>query len=186
MPPQVVVSHWGLYGEPNGYSSKSVALFIMPVIATAMYIVFLILPKVDPLKKNIDSFRGQFNFFINFIIVFLFYLHLLTIVWNLGYEFNFVLMLTPALSLLCLALGVLLEKAKRNWFIGIRTPWTLSSDKVWDKTHKLGSKLFKIAAIFPLLGLVFQQGAFYLTIFSLVGVSIFLVIYSFLEFRKDR
>ena len=83
------------------------------------------------------------------------------------------------------SIGILLEKAKRNWFIGIRTPWTLSSDKVWDKTHKLGSKLYKYAAVFPLLGIVFQNYAFYLTIFSLVGVSLYLVVYSYLEFKKE-
>lgn len=182
--PQRMVSHWGLYGEPNGFSSKNLALFIMPVIGLFMYLLFLFLPKLDPLKKNIKIFEGEFNLFINFLLIFLFYIHILTIVWNLGYTFNFILFLTPAFSLLSYSIGVLLEKAKRNWFIGIRTPWTLSSDEVWDKTHKLGSKLFKYAALLPLLGMVFQNYAFYLTIFSLVGVSLYLVVYSYLEFKK--
>ncbi|KKQ26123.1 MAG: hypothetical protein US39_C0002G0049 [Microgenomates group bacterium GW2011_GWC1_37_12b] len=183
--PQRIVSHWGLYGEPNGMSDKSIALFMMPIIGTFMYILFLFIPKLDPLKKNIKSFEGQFNIFINGILFFLFYIHTLMIVWNTGYQFNFILFLTPAFSLLTYSIGILLEKAKRNWFIGIRTPWTLSSDKVWDKTHKLGSKLYKYAAVFPLLGIVFQNYAFYLTIFSLVGVSLYLVVYSYLEFKKE-
>ena len=177
--PQRIVSHWGLYGEPNGMSDKSIALFMMPIIGTFMYILFLFIPKLDPLKKNIKSFEGQFNIFINGILLFLFYIHTLMIVWNIGYQFNFILFLTPAFSLLSYSIGILLEHAKRNWFIGIRTPWTLSSDKVWDKTHKLGSRLYKYAAIFPLLGIVFQNYAFYLTIFSLVGVSLYLFIYSY-------
>lgn len=182
--PATLVSHWGLYGEPNGYSSKNLALFIMPVISIFLYGLFLFLPKLDPLKKNIETFREQFNFFVNFIIAFLLYLHILTIFWNLGYEFNFVTFMSPAFAVLSYSIGALLEKAKRNWFVGIRTPWTLSNDTVWDKTHKLGSKLYKYAAIFPLLGIILSNLAFFLTIVPLVGVSLFLVVYSYLEFKK--
>lgn len=182
--PNVLVSHWGLYGEPNGYSSKAVALFIMPTIASVLYALFLFLPKLDPLHKNIKLFEGHYTMFINFILFFLLYLHVLTIAWNLGYKFNFIVFLAPAFSALSYFLGILLENAKRNWFIGIRTPWTLSSDEVWDKTHKLGSKLYKYTAILPLLGIIFQPLAFILVVSSLVGVSLFLVFYSYWIFRS--
>jgi uncharacterized membrane protein len=79
----------------------------------------------------------------------------------------------------------LLEKAKRNWFIGIRTAWTLSSDTVWDKTHQLGAKLFKVTGLICLVGVFFQQYAFVFLIAPVLLVSLYLVIYSYVEYRKE-
>ena len=151
-----------------------------------MYLLFLLLPKIDPMKENIERFRRYYNLFILVIIGFLFYVFILTIIWNLGYSFNIVQLLVPAFGILSYFVGILFEKTKRNWFIGIRTPWTLSSDKVWDKTHKLGSKLFKFAAALSLFGLVFSKVAFYLIIFPLILISIFLLIYSYFEYKKTQ
>ena len=81
-------------------------------------------------------------------------------------------------------MGVLIEKSKRNWFVGIRTPWTLSSDRVWEKTHKIGGKLFKIAGAIVIIGMFFPD---YLTWFILVPIliaAIFPVIYSYFEYRR--
>ncbi|MCD6528067.1 SdpI family protein [bacterium] len=102
----------------------------------------MIIPKIDPLKKNLEKFRNYFERFFILLFLFLFYLYLLTIFWNLGLRFYIGQAMIPALAILFYYCGVLLEKAKRNWFIGIRTPWTLSSDEVWDKTHQLGGRLF--------------------------------------------
>ena len=63
----------------------------------------------------------------------------------------------PAFAVLLFYIGILIKHAKRNWFIGIRTPWTLSSDKVWDKTHALGGKLFQVSAVITLGGIFFDK-----------------------------
>jgi len=70
-------------------------------------------------------------------------------------------MMVPALGILFYYCGILIENAKRNWFIGIRTPWTLSNEKVWERTHKIGGKLFKIA------GLIAFLWYFFLIMFSI-------------------
>jgi len=95
---------------------------------------------------------------------------LLSIFANLGYEFNMVQMMVPGLGILFYLLGVVLGKAKRNWFVGIKTPWTLSSDKVWDKTHVLGGKLFKIAGVIAFAGMVLPDYAIW---FAVVPILIF-------------
>jgi len=91
----------------------------------------------------------------------------------------------PAMAILFYYAGILIQNAKRNWFIGIRTPWTLSSEGVWEKTHKLGSKLFKIAAVLILLTL-FAPDYFLYSVFLLIAFSLYLVLYSYLEFRKEK
>jgi len=183
--PERIVSHWNSNGQVNGYTSKFWGLFLMPIISTIMFLLFLLIPKIDPFKANVDKFRKYFDRFILAIIIFFFYVYILTIFWHLGYRFNFVGFLIPALSLLFYCAGILIQNAKRNWFIGIRTPWTLSSDDVWDKTHQLGGKLFKAAGIITLLGILFQTLAIYFVLIPILCFSLYLIIYSYLEYQKE-
>ena len=93
-------------------------------------------------------------------------------------------MMVPAFSALFYLAGVMLSKAKRNWFIGIRTPWTLSSDRVWDKTHRLGAKLFKASAIIGLFGIVFINYAFVLMIAPVLASAVISIVYSYMEYNR--
>lgn len=183
--PEMMASHWNARGMVDGYMSKCSSLFFMPLISLFMFLLFILIPKIDPLKENIKKFRKYFDGFILIIILFFFYLYLLTIYWNLGYKFNMVVFLIPAFSVLFYYCGILIQNARRNWFIGIRTPWTLSSDSVWEKTHKLGGKLFKIAGLIALLGLFFQQCALFLVIVPAISNAIYLVLYSYFEYQKE-
>jgi uncharacterized membrane protein len=179
-----MASHWGLYGEVNGYMNKFWGSFFMPFLSIGMYFLFLIIPKIDPKAKNIDKFRNHFDNFINSLFIFLFYIHLLTLVWNLGYQFNLLAFIAPAFSLLFYNVGILVEKAEPNWTIGVRNPWTLSNEKVWDKTHKLTGKMFKIVAIITLFGVLFPMyGLIFLTV-GVISVAVFSFIYSYWEYKK--
>lgn len=182
--PETMASHWNIRGEVDGYVSKLWGLFLMPLISLGMFLLFTFIPRVDPLKANIERFRKYFDVFILITMLFLFYLYLLTIFWSKGARFNMIQFLMPAFTIMFYYCGVLVQNAKRNYFIGIRTPWTLSSDRVWDKTHRLGGKLFKIAGIIALLGVIFPNDAFFFIFFPIMAVTIYTVIYSYLEYRK--
>jgi len=184
--PEKMVSHWNAKGEVDGYLSKFWGLFLIPLLSIGILLLYLIVPKIDPLKKNIEKFRRYFDGFIILLLLFLFYLYILTIFWNLGLKFDIGQAIMPALSILFYYCGILLEKAKRNWFIGIRTPWTLSSDEVWDKTHKLGSKLFKIASLFVLLGLFFKKYVFWLVLAPIFTTVVYVITYSYFEYQKVK
>ena len=95
-------------------------------------------------------------------------------------------MLVPAFGILFYYCGVLVEKAEKNWFIGIRTPWTLSSDSVWKKTHVLGGKLFKASGLVALLGIFFKDWAFFLAIVPAIFLSIYTILYSYFEYQKEK
>jgi len=183
--PEMMVFHWNCQGQPDGYLPKFWALFLMPIISLCIFPLFIIFPKIDPLGDNIEKFRKYFDMFILSSFLFLFYLYFLTIFWNLGLTFNFVMFLIPAFSFLFFWTGILLEKAKRNWFVGIRTPWTLSNERVWEKTHKIGGKLFKILAIISLLGTIFPNLAIFFLVVPLFLIIIYLFIYSYLEYKKE-
>jgi uncharacterized membrane protein len=184
--PDKMASHWNMEGEVNGYISRFWGLFLLPLMSLALLLLFITIPKIDPLKKNISTFRKYFDMFVLMIMIFLFYTYSLTIIWNLGFRFDFSMVLIPALSGLFFYTGVLLENSKRNWFIGIRTPWTISSDRVWNRTHKVGGKLFKVAAVISLLGLFFERLSFFFLIIPVIVVAIYTIVYSYFEYQKKR
>jgi len=184
--PEKVASHWDEQGAVNGYMSKFWGVFLVPIISLGLVILFLLIPKIDPLKKNIDKFRNYFDWFIIIFLLFMLYIYMLTILWNLGARFNMFQLMIPAMGLLFFYLGLLMQKAKRNWFVGIRTPWTMSSDYVWEKTHKLGAKLYMLAGIIALLGILLPKIAIWLVLVPIILVSIYTVIYSYIIYKKEK
>lgn len=174
--PDTVATHWGISGQVDGYSSKAFGLFFMPILSFFLFLLFKFLPRTDPYKKNFNQFKDHFATFINTILLFLLYLYLITILWNLGYRFNMIQLLSPAFAILFYYTSVLISVAKRNWFVGIRTPWTLSSDKVWNKTHRPST----------LAGTIFPQYAFYLLLVPVLLSTIAVFIYSYIEYEKTN
>ncbi len=183
--PDQMASHWNAQGQVDGYMSKFWGLFLVPFTSVGLFLLFVLIPKIDPLKLNIEKFRNYYDGFVVFMIIFLFYIYLLTIFWSFGIRFNMTRLLAPALGILFYYCGILIKNAKRNWFIGIRTPWTLSSEMVWDKTHKIGGKLFKIAGLIAFLGVFFQNYALFLVLVPVISVSIYTIIYSYFEYQKE-
>ena len=185
--PEQMASHWNVNDEVDGYISKFWGVFLMPLITMGMLVLFLVLPGVDPLKANIAQFRESFNLFIVLIVAFMLYIHGLTLAWSLGYQdFKMSAAMLPFLGVLFIAVGFMLRRAKRNFFIGIRTPWTLSSDSVWDKTHQLGSVLFMASGVLAIIGGFFGGiTAFGLMFVPLIGSSLFLVVYSYVLYRGE-
>ena len=183
--PDQMASHWNEQDQVDGYMGKFWGVFMVPLMCVGLTLLFLAIPLIDPLKANIAKFRETFNAFIVMFVLFMVYVHGLTLAWNLGYtNFRFSSMLLPAMGLLFIFIGFMIRKAKRNYFIGIRTPWTLSNDKVWDETHKLGGKLFIAAGVVTLLGAFFPGQAFILLMVSIFGAALVPVVYSYLLWRK--
>ncbi len=185
--PERMASHWGVNDEVNGTISRFWGAFLMPVISLGMLGLFLLIPAIDPLKANIAKFRPFFNAFIAVMMAFLLYLYVLTMLWNLGYQgFRMSTALLPALGLIFIFAGLMMRQARRNFFIGIRTPWTLSSDRVWDQTHRVGSWLFIASGLLAFTGIFFPgPTAFWLILAPLMVSSLFLVVYSYVLYQQE-
>jgi uncharacterized membrane protein len=183
--PENVASHWNIEGKVDGYMPKFLGVFLLPSMAAGVTLLFIAIPRIEPLKSNLEQFKEHYNGFIVVILAFFFYLYLLTILWNAGVTFSLMQLLTPAIGIVIYASGVLVEKAKRNWFVGIRTPWTLSNETVWKKTHEQGGKLFKIAGAMSIIGVLF--GSYLTFLFMLVpvlSVAVYSIVYSYVEYQK--
>ena len=182
--PEMMASHWDTAGEVNGYIPQFWGLFLMPFISVFLLGLLYLIPKIDPLKKNIDSFRKEYNMFIFLMILFFFCIHGVSLLWNLGYRFNMNYVVIPLLSMLFLFISHLLKVSKRNWFLGIRTPWTLSSDIVWEKTHRLASKLFKGMALVLLFGMILPESLVWIVLVGVGVTAIIPIVYSYFEYKK--
>jgi len=182
--PEVMASHWNAQGEADGTISRFWGLFLFPLISVGMAALLLLIPGIDPLKANIQKFKGYYyGFIIGFLVYFL-YIYVLTLVWNLGWEFNFSQMIIPAIGLLLYIVGVMVSKARRNFFIGIRTPWTLSNEEVWNRTHQLGGKLFKLVGIIILLLSFVPEIAIYALLGLVLGITVWLFVSSYVLYRR--
>ena len=183
--PEKMASHWDANGSVDGYMPKLWGLFLLPVISAILFLVYMLIPKIDPLKGNIEKFRGHFDVFILLLFVFLFYVHMLTMLWNLSYRFNIIQLLAPAFGLIIYYAGIMMENAKQNWFIGVRIPWTLSSEVVWNKTNKLAGKLFKVAGVLAAMGLIFPKYAIFLILVPVILAAVYPIIYSYQKYQQE-
>ena len=184
--PDLMASHWNANDEVDGYMGKFWSVFMLPLINVGLLGLYLIIPHIDPLKENIAKFRGMFNLFILVMTLFMTYIWALTIVWNINPDsFKMGSAILPAMGLLFVFLGYVIRSAKRNWFIGIRTPWTLSSDQVWKETHRVGGNLFMISGIITILGIFFGVYAVWFILVPVLGSTVFLYVYSYILYQGE-
>lgn len=183
--PEKVASHWNSFGVVDGYMGKDIGLFITPFLLVFLFALYLVIPRIDPLKGNIKKFEGDYSFFFILLFAFVLYIHFLILAWNTGHTFDMNLAIVPALAVLFYFTGEVMGKSKRNWFMGIKTPWTLSSDIVWEKTHKLGEKCFKAASAILLLTIFFRDYFGVIILSILLIIAVIPIVYSYLEYKKE-
>lgn len=184
--PDRAASHWNAEGEVDGYMDKGMAAFMFPGMMLLLAALFFIIPRIDPLKENIEKFRDAYEEMVAVILAFFLFIYLQTMLWNIGIQISMALTVPFAIGLLFIYMGFLLEKAKRNWFIGIRTPWTMSSDGVWDKTHKIGGKMFKALGILCMLSMLLGGLAFLVIAGGALIATAYLCWYSYVEYEKEK
>ncbi len=184
--PERMVTHWGLYGQPNGWMSKFWGLAMFPLINLFMLGVYFFVPKFEPKKENLASFRKEYDKLMLWIFLVLNYIVVLSYLYNLGVVFDMGRMIMPALGVMYIAIGVILPKSKQNFMVGIRTPWTLSSESVWEKTHIMGGKLFVASGIVTVLAILLPvMWGFLISVGSVLLSSVLVMIYSWKEYHIE-
>lgn len=182
--PATLVTHWNSSGQANGTADKSWGLFLTPIIAAFLSLILFVLPSIDPLQKGFDSFRKEYDWLIVLFAAFLSLIQVLIVIWNLGLHFNFSRFIGPSIGVLFYFIGTIMPSFKRNWFAGIRTPWTLSSDVVWKKTHDQAGSVFQLMGIIACFGAILPRYSFYfLFVPTILGVA-WVTLYSYLVYRK--
>jgi uncharacterized membrane protein len=185
--PDRIPVHWGLEFQPDRYGGKFEGLLLMPMICLAAYVfLLLVAPRIDPGRANYPRFAGTTAVIRIALVAFMAGVYALVQLWIRGIEWSLGILLPLMLGVLFIVLGNLLGKVRPNWFIGIRTPWTLASKVAWSRTHRLGGWLF-IGCGFLWLGspLIHRAWAPLVPMFTLLAGSLALSVYSYFLWRND-
>jgi len=180
----LVPSHWNAQGQIDDWSSKEFIIFFFPVFALLIYLLMTFLPLIDPLKKNYSSFSDAYFWLRTFFTAFFIALYLFMLSAGLGFFLNVTLFMPILFSLLFIILGVFMPKIKKNYFVGIKTPWTIHSEQVWDKTHEFSGKLYIVTGLLSLLGIFAQDYAFFIFISLAILSAVISAAYSYIVFKR--
>lgn len=185
--PPTVATHWSLNGTPDGFSSRWWAVAIVPIVLVFMTVVFNVLPKIDPRHENYVKFLSSYWLIANAVIVFLLVAHGLIIAAGLGFSIKIDRLMPLGIGLLFVFLGNFLTRVEPNWFVGIRTPWTLSSDTVWRRTHRTGGWVFVIGGLVLASTALLPRAAFLpLLIATIVIMPAIPIVQSYVLWKREQ
>lgn len=185
--PETVPTHWDASGEIDGYGSKNTLLLIPFMLPVLVYIIMTIAPKIDP-KNKIAKMGKKYEQLKFFLVLFMSVLALFIIYSSKTQSFSSPNIIYILLGLLFAGLGNFMKTVKPNYFIGIKTPWTLENETVWKKTHLLGGKIWFVGGLLIVfMSLIFTaQTAATLFVIIAVLITIIPLVHSYIEFKKIK
>ena len=185
--PAEVATHFDFQGEPNGWSSRLVAVVLVPALGLLLCAMFTFLPGIDPRRVNYAKFGPTYWTIANAVLVLLAGLHFFTLAKALGWKVDMNRVASLGVGGLLILLGNLMTRLRPNWFMGIRTPWTLSSDTVWRKTHRFGGVAFVIAGVcIAATALVASSWVVYGVIGGTAAAALSSVVYSYVVWKQEQ
>ena len=180
--------HWGLDGQPDGYAPKAVGLLALPALGLVISALLAIVPAIEPRRENLNrsapAYRAVWLSVLGLLVV----LHGAAVVAATGAGVDMAGLVAAGVGAMFVVIGNVLGKVRSNFMFGIRTPWTLTSDRSWNRTHRLGGRLM-VALGLVVVGatVVGLRGE---PLFAIVGggglaLVIAVFIYSYLAWRAD-
>jgi uncharacterized membrane protein len=145
--PERVPLHWNLQGEVDRWGGRGTGAFLPPVIATFVYLLMTYVPRIDPRKRNIDRLGGDYALLVSAVILFMALLQGATTAVALGVKVNIGAVVLAGVGALWVAIGNYLPRVRQNFTVGVRTPWTLSSEAVWRETHRIAGRSMVVGGL---------------------------------------
>lgn len=184
--PAEVAVHFDVHGDPNGWGNRAFAAFVTPALMTLLAFMLPRMPLLDPRRANYEKFQGTYDLVIDAVIAMLLVIHVAMLGVAIGWPVRMERLGPVAVGLLFVVIGNVMPRARPNWWFGIRTPWTMSSDRVWERTHRVGGQLFVagglllmvLAAIPPTLALPLIVGV-------VIAAVVIPLVYSYFIWKKE-
>lgn len=184
--PAELATHWGFDGEVNGTMPKLLAILFAPGLGLVLAGLLSALPKLDPRKANFEMYEGTWWLNGNAALVFLAVLNLFVIGIGLGWNVSMERVVGLGLGTLLALIGNYITRVRPNWFLGIRTPWTLSSERSWRQTHLLGGRLMVLGGLLMVaVTLVTGKLPVWALIVGALAPGLVSVVYSYFVWRED-
>ncbi len=185
--PDRVAVHWGLSGEPNRYGSRIEGAFLLPALMVALFLLMQWYPSRDPRAANIAKFRSAYDTIVAMTIAFLGVMHVLALGQSLGWRVDITTVALVGGGALFVVLGNLLPLARSNFIFGIRTPWTLSSERVWTRAHRVGGYAMVAAGLIIIASaFVARPMGVVVALTSLLLSGLIPIVYSYILWSRDR
>lgn len=181
--PSMVPLHWNSQGEINGWGPKWTLFLYGPGMIAAIVALFSVIPWLSPKKFAVDSFRATYLYIMVAVVAMLAYVHLLVLASALGISFDVSRAVEGGVCLLIALLGNVMGKVRRNFFVGVRTPWTIADERVWNATHRLAAKTFFAGGLLGLLAVLFHA-PFWLSMTAILAAAVVPVIYSLVFYKQ--
>jgi len=183
--PDQVPSHWNIRGEVDNYSSRLWGAYGIPLLNTGIYLLMLLLPLIDPRRDNYDKFFKTYQVLKLMIICFLTGIYVIIVLAAMGYNVSVDRLVTLGVSLLIIVIGNFMGKIRHNYFVGIKLPWTLANEDVWQKTHRMAGPLWVVAGFAGVVGAIIGGQTAAVLLFGGLTVSVVVpAIYSYLLYRR--
>lgn len=179
--------HWGPSGEPDAYGPKWMALLGLPAVAAFVIALLAVIPRFEPRRENLARSSPAYVATGLAAVGLMAAMHCVAVVAALGGDINMSSVAGVAVGVMFVIIGNFMGKTRSNWFFGIRTPWTLSSDRSWAATHRLGGWLFIGSGLVIIATTLLVGGmvAIWAMLGMLFGAIVVLFAYSYLVWRDD-
>lgn len=185
--PDIVPTHYNIRGEADGFGGKATLTVTLPLVMLGLYGLLLVLPLIDPRRSSYPRFRSTLRVIRAGLVVFFGLLTLVTLAAAKGIGLPMGTAVIVLLSGMFILLGNFMGRIKPNWFMGIRTPWTLSSAEVWRRTHRWSGRAFVLAGLAGLFSILFApETAFVIFLAAMLAVSVFCIAISYIFWRQEQ
>ncbi len=178
--------HFDASGTPDRYGSKAEGLLMLPAITILLSVLMSQLPRFEPRKSNLAQSEKVYKVVWALLIAVMVVVHAGVLASVLGYNLKMEMVVPIVVGFMLMAIGNYMGKMRSTWFMGIRTPWTLTSELSWNKTHRLGGRMFIVLGLSLMLA-AFTQTQLWAGIIGVgtVAMVIFLFVYSYMVWKQD-
>jgi len=184
--PDPAPTHWNIHGEVDGWGPRWLAVGLFPLIMAGIMLLLVVLPRLGPFRANLESIAVTYGRIVVTVGLLMLTLNVIFILAAAGYKLPIGSSIALAIGLFFALLGNWMGKIPRNLYLGIRTPWTIANDTVWERTHRLGGRVMVAAGLIVAITALFASDiTCFIVLMSSLGVTvIWAVVYSYRLYRR--
>ena len=185
--PERMPVHWGLNGQVDRYGSRLEAAFFFPAMMLLVWLLLRFLPRIDPRRANYAKFADTYDLLVNSFVALFAVMHVALLGAALGWPVSMERVVPALIGVQFIILGNVLPRARPNWWFGIRTPWTLSNDRVWMRTHRVAGYLLAGAGVVLLAGAALPgPWTFALGVVAAIAAGFGSLVYSYFAWKQEN